>query len=681
MAPFTEMSFDIEVFPSENIFPKPEVLGNVVFQIGTSFRDRHGTENVMFHLGSCSMEPQVRTDDHFTVICYNTEKELLQAFFKYIQRKDPDFIYSYNGDKFDWSYVVTRCIQHYGIHPQISRKPGHIASVREAKFSNAALGDNEYKIVDIPGRCSIDVLVVVQRGMEQFSDYKLETVAQSILGKGKDDIDVGDMIRAFRSRDPKQLRTVAEYCMQDTYLVQELVDKMDVLTQLTEMSNITYVPITYLLQRGQQIKVYSQIARKAKMSGFAVPTVTPDRDPTVSFTGATVLEPTVGAYYTPVAVLDFASLYPTIMMAYNVCYTTIVLPDVGVPRGKTVDEIRWTEPDGTEKSYEYVQDTESVVPALQRELFASRKRVKAMIRETNDPLRKRILKGRELAIKVSMNSIYGFTSANMLYMQCLSASVTAVGRRMINQTKHFMENEFGPGIYLNDLNLKVIGGDTDSVFIHFPNSTIEVAMHLANIAANQLTTTIFNRAPIKMEYEKVYCPYVLQAKKNYVGRMYTNDPDKPDKIDFKGIAVKRRNYCPLLKTVFWNIIQEVMDKERTVGARGGIELLKSTLKRLEDNTVPLGELAITNKLAKEYSGNAKIPHVELAKRMQQRDPGSAPVPGERFAYVFVDRPGTKDTHERAESLDFAVKHNMRPDLLYYIDHIRKPLDTFYKVLG
>ena len=136
---------------------------------------------------------------------------------------------------------------------------------------------------------------------------------------------VREMFRRYQEGTPEELGEVAEYCIKDTLLPHQLLDKLCIFTNLLEMAKATWVPMSYLSERGQQIKVFSQITRKARELGFMVPTIKkrPDGEEQ-GYEGATVLEAHVGAYYEPITALDFASLYPSIMMAHNLCFSSMV---------------------------------------------------------------------------------------------------------------------------------------------------------------------------------------------------------------------------------------------------------------------------------------------------------------------------------------------------------------------
>lgn len=284
------------------------------------------------------------------------------------------------------------------------------------------------------------------------------------------------------------------------------------------------------------------------------------------------------------------------------------------------------------------------------------------MKEETDEFRKKVLDGRQNALKISANSVYGFTGAQVGKLPCLeiSQSVTAFGRVMIEKTKSLVENEFtiSKG-YEHDA--KVIYGDTDSVMIKFGVKTLEEAMKLGRLAATTVSSTF--PPPIKLEFEKCYYPYLLINKKRYAGLFFTR-PDKHDKMDCKGIETVRRDNCELVASLISTCLEKLLI-ERFINLlnlykclyhclsirdpNGAIEYVKNVISDLLCNRIDISQLVISKELTKTDSEYAnKQPHVELANKMRKRDPGSAPNLGDRVPYVII--PGTKNqpAYERAE---------------------------------
>lgn len=199
-----------------------------------------------------------------------------------------------------------------------------------------------------------------------------------------------------------------------------------------------------------------------------------------------------------------------------------------------------------------------------------------------------VLDGRQLALKISANSVYGFTGAQVGKLPCLeiSQSVTAFGRMMIEQTKNEVEARYKiENGYKH--NAVVIYGDTDSVMVRFGVDNVSDAMKLGTEAAAYVTEKFVK--PIKLEFEKVYFPYLLINKKRYAGLYYTR-PEKHDKMDCKGIETVRRDNCQLVATLMNDCLLKILiDRD----PEGAMEHAKQNISDLLCNRVDISKLVVT----------------------------------------------------------------------------------------
>ncbi|CAI0414268.1 unnamed protein product [Linum tenue] len=418
--------------------------------------------------------------------------------------------------------------------------------------------------------------------------------------------------------------------LQDAYLPQRLLDKLMYIYNYVEMARVTGVPISFLLSRGQSIKVLSQLLRKSKEKGLVLPYVKlAGSDQGTTYEGATVLDAKKGFYEKPIATLDFASLYPSIMMAYNLCYCTLVTPE-DVKKLNLPPECVNKTPLG--ETFVKPSLQKGILPEILEELIAARKRAKADLKEAKDPFEKAVLDGRQLALKISANSVYGFTGATIGQLPCLeiSSSVTSYGRQMIEHTRKLVEDKFTMrGGY--EFNAEVIYGDTDSVMVQFGVPTVEETMRLGTEAAEYITETFIK--PIKLEFEKVYFPYLLISKKKYAG-LYWTTPAKYDKMDTKGIETVRRDNCLMVKNLVTECLHKIlMDRD----VPGAVQYVKNIISDLLMNRLDLSLLVITKGLTKTGDDyEVKAAHVELAERMRKRDAATAPNVGDRVSYVMIE---------------------------------------------
>lgn len=403
VAPIVQASFDIECNSVDFSFPKPDVEGNAVIQIATAFKKLGDDDFYLKHiivLGECNDIVQPNT----ILEKYKTEKEVLMAWGRLLKLQDPDIIYSYNGDGFDCEYMYRRAIQNRIIY-KWCKSLGRYgeAELKEEGFSSSAYGDNKYKRLKIPGRINFDILTFIKREYKLVS-YKLDNVAKKYLNQEKHDVTAKDIFKYYQSKDPEKVRIVAEYCIQDTLLPQRLVDKLGILLALIEMAKATYVPVRYLFEKGQQVKVYAQILRLTKEYNYLVPVIKPLEN-SEKFKGAIVLEPVVGSYFEPVTTLDFASLYPSIMRAHKMCYSTFIINEkYDNLEGIEYYTVEWEEY-GKIHRYRYAQIENAILPILLDDLYSKRKATKKLMKNEQDSFKKMVLDKKQLSYKVSMNSV------------------------------------------------------------------------------------------------------------------------------------------------------------------------------------------------------------------------------------------------------------------------------------
>jgi DNA polymerase delta subunit 1 len=662
IAPLRVLSFDIECAGRKGVFPEPEF--DPVIQIA-NYVIRQGEKDpfikVIFTLKDCA--PIVGHE----VKCFEDEKKLLNAWADFVREVDPDLMTGYNIQNFDLGYLLDRA-KHIKCNtfPFLGRIKRSQTRIRRAILQSKQMGKRENKVINIEGRVQFDLLLVLLRDYKLRS-YTLNAVSYHFLTEQKEDVH-HSIITDLQNGTDQTRKRLAVYCLKDALLPLKLLEKLMCIINYMEMARVTGVPLSYLLSRGQQIKVVSQLLRKALEQDLVMPALRPQQGE--DFSGALVIEPIKGYYGVPIATLDFASLYPSIMMAHNLCYTTLIHPS----KASQFNEDQYIKtPSG---SY-FVKASlrKGLLPEILEDLLAARKKAKEDLKEETDPLRKKVLDGRQLALKMSANSVYGFTGAQVGKLPCLdiSQSVTAFGRVMIDMTKNCVEELYtAANGYPKDA--QVIYGDTDSVMVNFGVETVEEAMKLGKEAAIKITEKFIK--PIKLEFEKVYYPYLLINKKRYAGLYWTN-PIKHDKMDCKGIETVRRDNCPLVANLINTCLQKILIDRNPEAA---VEFAKQTISDLLCNRVDISNLIITKELTKndsEYS--AKQAHVELANRMAKRDAGSAPKLGDRVPFVIIAASKGTPAYQKSEDPIYVLENNIPIDTQYYLENqLSKPLTRIFE---
>ena len=668
IAPFIVASFDIECNSSTGKFPDPNVPDDACFQIAVSLC-KFGSDEPYEKVCLC-----YKKTDGPDVISFDTEKEMLLAFKKYMNEKDIDILTGWNIFGFDLEYIYKRAamvgcgVDFY----QLGKLKDTECHLVMKKLSSSALGDNFLKLLPMSGRFVFDMFHEVKKGYK-LDSYSLNNVSKLYLGDQKIDMAPKEMFARFVEGDPKKLYEVAEYCIKDTLLPHKLMKKMCILLNLVEMAKATWVPLSFLVERGQQIKVFSQLSKKARELGYMVPTIKYGSLPEEQYEGATVLEAQKGAYYTPITALDFEALYPSIMMAHNLCYSTYVMDE---RRYGKIPGITYETFNIGNKTYKFAQDVPSLLPAILMELKQFRKKAKRDMAAATGYM-KEVYNGKQLAYKVSMNSVYGFTGAGKGILPCvpIASTTTCRGRGMIEETKTYVEANF-PGA-------KVRYGDTDSVMVEFDVGdrkgveAIEYSWEIGERAAEECSALF--KKPNNLELEKVYWPYFLYSKKRYAAKLWTKGKDDQmhmDYIDVKGLQLVRRDNTPHMREV----CKELLDVVLTSGDPGPPkELARERANELLSGEIPHDKLILSQSLSDSYKVGGKSvsinspesihinqAHVQVVNKMRQRKPGSEPQSGDRVPYLLTKTDNSKaKAFEKSEDPNYVEEHNIPVDYHYY----------------
>jgi DNA polymerase delta subunit 1 len=661
IAPLRIASLDIESYSESGAFPNAFKEKDTCFQVAVTTKE-FGHQEYLDRKCFCVKQTSGPECESF-----DTEREMLERLGRYLREIDPDIVTGWNIFGFDLEYLYTRAVV-TGAGPDAhmwGRLRGIPNELVVKRLASNALGSNDLKMVPMLGRYVFDMFQDIKRE-HKLESYSLNNVSKEFLKDQKIDMPVKEMFSRFRDGDPVLLGEVADYCIKDTELPHRIAHKLCLIQNLIEMAKATWVPLSYLSERGQQIKVFSQICRKARDLGFMVPTMYSKATSDDKYQGATVLDAQTGAYYGPITALDFASLYPSIMRAHNLCYSSLVID----PKFANVPGVVYEQ----YGPYRFAQGTPSLLPAILNELAAFRKKAKKLMAQAEGTPMEAVYNGQQLAYKISMNSIYGFTGATKGMLPCvaIASTVTMRGRQMIEETKNYVEEHF-PGA-------KVRYGDTDSVMVEFDvqgrkgQEAIDYSWEQGELASEQCSKLF--KAPNDLELEKVYCPYFLYSKKRYAAKMYEGKSNKDGtpvlkedgtrlvafkKIDVKGLQVVRRDTCMYVRGVLKHLLNLVLNSE---DPRPAIDYARDSAKRLLKGKVDPTELTMSKQLGADYK--TRVPHVEVRDKIRKRAPGSEPQNGDRVAFLITKVPGL--LCDKAEDPSWVTDNKIPLDYVYYFEH-------------
>lgn len=324
IAPLRILSFDIECQGRRGHFPEAEM--DPVIQIANclsvSGRDKPIVKNI-FTLKGCL--PVVGAQ----VISSDQEEDMLMKWRAFLEACDPDILTGYNVQNFDIPYLLDRAatlakkskknktyMSRFAYWGRICNSK---ARMKDTMFQSAAYGKRQNVETTIDGRVIFDMLPYMQRN-HKLSSYSLNSVCAEYLGQQKEDVH-HSIISDLQNGSDEDRHRLAVYCLKDSLLPQRLMDKLSVLVNYIEMARVTGVPVSFLISRGQQIKVYSMLLRKCRREHLLIPTLKKSGAAMdeAGYEGATVLDPIKNYYQVPIATLDFASLYPSIMQAVRIC--------------------------------------------------------------------------------------------------------------------------------------------------------------------------------------------------------------------------------------------------------------------------------------------------------------------------------------------------------------------------
>jgi len=648
IAPLRIASLDIESYSESGAFPNAFKEKDTCFQVAVTTKS-FGNKDYLDRKCFCVKQTNGPDCESF-----ETEREMLERLGRYLRELDPDIVTGWNIFGFDLEYLYTRAVV-TGAGPDAhmwGRLRGIPNELVVKHLASNALGSNDMKMVPMIGRYVFDMFQDIKRE-HKLESYSLNNVSKEFLKDQKIDMPIKEMFTRFREGDADKLGEVADYCIKDTELPHRISEKLCLIQNLIEMAKATWVPLSYLSERGQQIKVFSQMARKARELGFMIPTMYSKATSDEKYQGATVLDAQTGAYYGPITALDFASLYPSIMRAHNLCYSSLVIdPRFGNVPGVVYEQYG---------PYRFAQGVPSLLPAILNELAAFRKKAKKLMAQAEGTPMEAVYNGQQLAYKISMNSIYGFTGASKGMLPCvaIASTVTMRGRQMIEETKNYVEEHF-PGA-------KVRYGDTDSVMVEFDvqgrkgQEAIDYSWEQGELASEQCSKLF--KAPNDLELEKVYCPYFLYSKKRYAAKMYEKKGDSVvfKKIDVKGLQVVRRDTCMYVRGVLKHLLDLVLNSE---DPRPAIEFARTSAKTLLKGKVDSKELMMSKQLGSDYK--TRVPHVEVRDKIKKRSPGSEPQQGDRVAFLITKVPGL--LCDKAEDPSWVVDNKIPLDYVYYFEH-------------
>jgi DNA polymerase elongation subunit (family B) len=556
------MAFDIETYSNRHqMFPDKYNEAHVAYMISCTYQRLASTKSkekpIRYRygivLGDCNEIPPEKFANTI-LFKVDTEEELIRMMGAIVIYHDPEIITGYNILSYDYPYLNARLGRAFQKWPKMSRLKGRECFIKSNSWSSGAYGHNDINMLICPGRISVDMLNVTRRDYKM-STYSLNSVAKFFVNKTKFDITAKQMFVIYElliaglkagpgtpehEEGMRKFTEVMLYCIQDSELVLDIMDKTNWWVGALVMAGIVGVNPLDLSTGGQQIRCISQLYHVGAKMGYVLNTRVA---PQIPFEGGAVQPPTPGLHKR-VITIDFTSLYPSIMVRYNICYTTLV-PDIVAkdmndefcnvtppincsyehdPDEEDIDEEEKEEryrARGEKGTYQFKymkKDViEGLVPRIVKHLCEERSKVKKRIwaeeqkGDAKDDMKLITMDKEQNGLKVSANSFFGFLGVREGGKRPLiegAMSITAWGRDMITKVMRYLVDTY---------NATIIYGDTDSAMISMPEQIeCDTDMWYWGERIAKEVTALFEK-PVNMEFEKAFLRMLSLMKKKYAG--------------------------------------------------------------------------------------------------------------------------------------------------------------------
>ena len=537
-----------------------------------------------------------------------SDKTVLEAFVQYIRNFNPDIIVGYGVNEQEWSYLTERCKQ-VGLRLLADR-------VKAEPHTSV------YSHVSLTGRANVDLADYA----DEFPEIKVKTLENmaDYLGvmKIEDRTIVEDVDFADYWDDQARREVLKKFSMDNAQCVIGIAEV--ILDFAMQLSNLVDLPLDHVGTAAAGFRVEWFMIKHTHKIGELIPKRI--EQPYRPYTGGLVLQPKPGLHEN-IAILDFKSMYPNLMIAYNLSPDTYVQPE-----GPTPTSGVYTAP---EVNHRFRKEPPGFYKEALMFLISVRQQVRLKMKELNPTSTEyRVLDARQKAIKVITNACYGYAgwTGARWYMKPVAEAAAAWGRHTIKTAIEMVE----------DAGLKVVYGDTDSIFV-------ESDMHKIKV----LETMMEQRLGLEVAPDKVYVRvFFTEAKKRYAGLL----PD--GRLDIVGLEVVRGDWAAIAKKVQEKVLEIILKEQSPKKAADYVEQFVYELKQRK---VPLRDLTVWKTLTKpvdEYE--VKAAHVEAARMLSAK--GWKLSVGDKIGYVVVV--GAGRLYERVKPYIFASYDDV--DLDYYV---------------
>ena len=628
LSAFKLLAFDCEMAASAGGMPSPKK--DPIIIISTAYTSPDSDPGPDLSSGSNAFKSRlfVMSDEEYS---RGDDKRVISDFLQFITEFQPDIVVGYNSDSFDWQYIRERARLH-----RIPLRLGVDNSTLHFERGGALPG------VNITGRLNVDLFKLVKRDLGIVKVKTLENVAEylGVMRKEKRvNLSPREITHCWFT--PSERHLLYEYAKADAVSTLGIAKKM--LPLQIELARMVGYPLDELAKMGRGRQVEAFLTAEAFKRGELVP---PKRGSEKTYEGGFVLPPEKGLHENVIA-LDFSAMYPSIMISFNIS------PDTFVESGAVKDVFI-----APEVGHAFRKEPDGFFKRIMSDLIARRRRLKAEMKRYNkESPEYRLLDIQQQSIKILTNSFYGYTgwSAAKFYKRECAEATAAWGRYFIKRTVNLAE----------ELGLKVIYGDTDSIFVKLPGSDRDTLL----AKAKEVSELISREFPLELEIQNFFKAIFFTGKK----KRYAALTDR-DEIVVRGLEVRRGDWCDLAKEVQTRVIEQIL---REKDPEAAVKYVKAVLKELKEGKIPLHKLVIYKTLTRKINGyETKQAHVIAAERALASASSIDYDIGSKIPYIIIK--GGGKTSDRAFPVDIieeshgteicADGRRYQVDIAYYTQH-------------
>ncbi|CAH1398889.1 unnamed protein product [Nezara viridula] len=640
--------------------PPPEKLFNQHFCVFSKPSDLTWPYDIKEHLSNFKKTSLERME---------SERALLNLLLTKLYRIDPDIIVGHDLSGYGIELLVKRLAFHKVPNwSRLGRLKRSVIPTTKAR--------NQIEKIALTGRLMCDIKVTGKELLRARS-FDLDSLCQLVLHfqeNKRQDFTDEEFKSCFYSGE--NLVKALWSIMTDASYILRIFTELNALPLALQITNIAGNVMSRTLMGGRSErneflllhafhskgyivpdKEYKKTAKDDDIDGNAEVTTGSRKKP--SYAGGLVLDPKVGFYDDLILLMDFNSLYPSIIQEYNICFTTILPSSIDM------------DADFNENYQKYFPEETvepGILPTEIRKLVESRRDVKKLLKSAVSPEQKMQYDIRQMALKLTANSMYGCLgfSHSRFCAKGLAALVTAKGREILLTTKRMVES-FG---------YEVIYGDTDSIMINTRTKDYEQVHQVGKKLKFEVNKCY---KQVELDIDGVFKYMLLLKKKKYAAVTISKLPNGEfvEKQEMKGLDIVRRDWSQLAAAAGRHILNELLSNKSSDDRIDGIHnYLEKIRSDLETNKVPVTLLTVTKQLTKppeEYTDAKNLPHVQVALRLNKNS-AKRLKQGDTVSYVICKDGTNNSAAQRAYHVDeLKSQDNLSVDVLYYLEQQIHPV--------